>query len=239
MKTRHAFAWRVFCLWAALLRLSGGMAVCRCRSDAALCGKRETGFDEAVRIGLRLREIAYPPRVHPVDRKCIVEHFAERCALDKRRIEKRHAAGLEHRFHGGERACGDERVHARQHHRMGNIEIGLLLQVAKQLENLRAAAPDLRARLFVAEPQPGPLWEYDPSIRDEATRALLEGLGATFLPFESRHFGQDYAYGNKIEALFALPEGEPFVFFDTDTLVTGPLDSVACHDQSPRTSVST
>jgi hypothetical protein len=78
----------------------------------------------------------------------------------------------------------------------------------------------------VAEPQPGPLWRDDPRIRDEDSRALLTDLGAEFLPFESRHFGAAYPYGNKIEALLALPKGEPFVFFDTDTLICSDLASV-------------
>ena len=81
-----------------------------------------------------------------------------------------------------------------------------------------------RHRLFVAEPQPGPLWRGDPRITDTDVRDLLSDLGATFLPFENRHFGQSYPHGNKIEALLALPEAEPFVFFDTDTLV---LDDLA------------
>ncbi|SFE01549.1 hypothetical protein [Roseivivax sediminis] len=81
-----------------------------------------------------------------------------------------------------------------------------------------------RFRLIVAEPQPGPLWHADPCIGPEI-RALLEAQGATIVPFESRYFGAAYPYGNKIEALFALPD-EPFVFFDTDTLVTGDLDAV-------------
>ncbi len=92
--------------------------------------------------------------------------------------------------------------------------------------SFRRHNPDFAGRLFVAEPQPGPLWKNDPSIRGPETRALLEELGAEIVPFENRYFGHDYPYGNKIEALFALPEGEPFVFFDTDTLFTGPLESV-------------
>ena len=89
--------------------------------------------------------------------------------------------------------------------------------------SLRRRSPGFRGRLYVAEPQPGPLWPRDPRIRCPATRALLDELGAEILPFESRHFGHAYPYGNKIEALAALPEGRPFVFFDTDTLI---LDEV-------------
>ncbi|GGG63692.1 hypothetical protein GCM10011415_07700 [Salipiger pallidus] len=86
------------------------------------------------------------------------------------------------------------------------------------------AGRQIPPRLFVAEPQPGPLWPGDPRITDGAVLELLAEHGATILPFESRHFGAAYPYGNKIEALAALPEGEPFVFFDTDTLV---LDDLA------------
>ena len=92
--------------------------------------------------------------------------------------------------------------------------------------SLRDQSPGFQGRLFVAEPQPGPLWPNDPRIKGDETRALLADLGAEILPFESRHFGHAYPYGNKIEALLALPEGEPFVFFDTDTLVTGDLAGV-------------
>jgi hypothetical protein len=84
--------------------------------------------------------------------------------------------------------------------------------------SLRHAAPDTPARLFIAEPQKNDLWEYDPRMRDDGTREILQELGATILPFESEHFGQPYAFGNKIEALFALPRGEPFLFVDTDTV---------------------
>lgn len=80
-------------------------------------------------------------------------------------------------------------------------------------------------RLFVCEPQPGPLWRNDPRMTDDV-RAALEDLGAEIVPFESLHFGHPYPYGNKIEALLSLPEGEPFVFFDTDTLILDDLTRV-------------
>jgi len=92
--------------------------------------------------------------------------------------------------------------------------------------SLRHSDPDFAGRLIVAEPQPGPLWKNDPRIADPAVRAALAELGAEIVPFQNRLFGESYMPGNKIEGLAALPENEPFVFFDTDTLITGPLSSV-------------
>jgi hypothetical protein len=104
----------------------------------------------------------------------------------------------------------------------GRLEYEALIFAA----SLRAMSPGFAGRLFIAEPQPGPLWPNDPRMKSAEIRARLDDLGAEILPFESRHFGHAYPYGNKIEALFALPEGAPFVFFDTDTLITGDLGRV-------------
>nr|WP_284040768.1 hypothetical protein [Phaeovulum sp. NW3] len=91
--------------------------------------------------------------------------------------------------------------------------------------SLRASNPKFSGRLIVAEPQPGPLWQDETRISGPV-RALLVDCGAEILPFATRHFGQSYPHGNKIEVLSALPAGDPFVFFDTDTLFTGLLSSV-------------
>lgn len=91
---------------------------------------------------------------------------------------------------------------------------------------LRARSPGFAGRLFVAEPQPGPMWSGDPRITNALVRETLQSLGAEILPFESRHFGEAYPYGNKIECLAALPPGEPFIFFDSDTLVLDELTDV-------------
>ena len=103
--------------------------------------------------------------------------------------------------------------------------------------SLRHASPDFSGRLFVAEPQPGPLWGSDPSIRNQDIRSALTDLGAEFLPFESLYFGEAYPFGNKIEMLRELPKNEPFVFFDTDTLITGPLDAVPFDFDRPSASL--
>lgn len=105
--------------------------------------------------------------------------------------------------------------------------------------SLRAAAPGFAGRLIVAEPQPGPFWTDDPRIGDAEARELLTGrLGAEIRPFESRHFGAAYPQGNKAEALAALEPERPFVFFDTDTLVTGAIDSVAFDFDRPSASMA-
>ena len=103
--------------------------------------------------------------------------------------------------------------------------------------SLRAMSPRFAGRLFVAEPQPGPLWPGDPRISGAEIRARLAELGAETLPFESRHFGQAYPYGNKIEALLALPEGAPFLFLDTDTLITGEISDVPFDFDRPTASL--
>jgi hypothetical protein len=73
---------------------------------------------------------------------------------------------------------------------------------------------------------PGPLWAKDMRLPAGELRDLLVELGGEFIQFESKTFGQSYPYGNKIEALAAMPKGENFVFFDTDTLITGDISKV-------------
>jgi len=103
--------------------------------------------------------------------------------------------------------------------------------------SLRHSAPDFAGRLFIAEPQAGPLWDDDPTIQNADIRAALQDMGAEFLPLENKHFGQSYPFGNKIEMLTTLPKGEPFVFFDTDTLITGDLGAVPFDFDRPTASL--
>jgi hypothetical protein len=102
--------------------------------------------------------------------------------------------------------------------------------------SLRRNDPDFPGQLYIAEPQPGPKWQGDPRISHKPTRDLLADLGATFLPFESRHFGSSYPYGNKIECLAALPD-EPFLFLDTDTLITGSFADITFDFTKPSASM--
>jgi len=103
--------------------------------------------------------------------------------------------------------------------------------------SLAASNPNLNATLYLAEPKAGPNWEKDPAIDSPAVRELLQRLGANIVQFESEHFGSSYPYGNKIEALKALPKGERFVFFDTDTLFTGKLSDVPFDFSRPTASM--
>lgn len=114
----------------------------------------------------------------------------------------------------------------------GRLEYEALLFVA----SLREMSPKFRGKMIVVEPQPGDRWSNDPRI-SEPVRAQLEKMGAEIRPFENHHFGEYYPYGNKIEGLAAMPEGEPFVFFDTDTLITGELMDVPLDFDRPAASM--
>lgn len=103
--------------------------------------------------------------------------------------------------------------------------------------SLRATTPAFMGRLFVAEPQPGPHWPQDPRIDSQDVRDLLTSCGAEILPFNSDHFGADYPQGNKIECLSALPAGEPFIFFDSDTLILQDLAQVPFDFSRPTASL--
>ncbi|MCR8725366.1 hypothetical protein [Frigidibacter sp. ROC022] len=103
--------------------------------------------------------------------------------------------------------------------------------------SLRAADPGFPGRLIVAHPVRGPKWDIDPAPRQAPLLALLEGFGAELRPFESRAFGQSYPHGNKIEALSVLPPGEPFLFLDTDTLITGKLSDIRFDFDRPSASM--
>lgn len=115
----------------------------------------------------------------------------------------------------------------------GRLQYEALLFVA----SLQAHSPDFAGQVFVAEPQPGPGWQSDPRMSDDI-KAVLSDMGATIVPFQSVHFGQNYPYGNKIEGLAALPAREPFVFFDTDTLVLGDLGAVRFDFDRPAASMN-
>jgi len=115
----------------------------------------------------------------------------------------------------------------------GRLQYEALLFAA----SLRHFSPGFSGRLIIAEPQPGQLWTRDPRMDDNAVLEALRDLDAEIVPFESKHFGQTYPYGNKIEALGALPKGEPFVFFDTDTLITGDLTRVPFDFSRPTASL--
>lgn len=104
----------------------------------------------------------------------------------------------------------------------GRLQYEALLLAA----SLRHFAGNNAVRLFVAEPQPGPLWADDPRMDHWRIRKMLTAFGAHFIPLHNQAFGDSYPNGNKIEALLQMPPAEPFLFLDTDTLITGDLTRV-------------
>ena len=113
----------------------------------------------------------------------------------------------------------------------------LAYEAALLAASLRANDPQFAGRLIVAHPVRGPLWSADPAPRQADLLALLHDLGAEMAPFDSRHFGESYPYGNKIEALSVLPPGQPFLFLDSDTLITGALSQVPFDFDRPSASM--
>lgn len=114
----------------------------------------------------------------------------------------------------------------------GRLGFEALLLVA----SLRASNLNFNGRVLLAEPMQGRLWPNDPRIPEGPLRAALIALGAEFVPFVSREFGSPYPNGNKIECLAAMPD-EPFLFLDTDTLITGDLASVGFDFSKPSASM--
>ena len=68
-------------------------------------------------------------------------------------------------------------------------------------------------------------------------RDALERLGAEIVQFQNSVFGESYPNANKAEGLSALPEGEPVVFFDTDTLITGKISALPFDHARPTASM--
>lgn len=101
----------------------------------------------------------------------------------------------------------------------GRLQYEALLFAA----SLRHFPENRDLRLIVAEPRAGPLWPDDPQISRPAIRRELRALGAEIVSLHTQHWGARWPEGNKIEALRLLPPGEGFAFFDTDTLITGPI----------------
>jgi hypothetical protein len=100
--------------------------------------------------------------------------------------------------------------------------------------SFRATNPDFQGKLVVAEPT-GERWRTETQLPGPI-RELLEQQDVTFVPFENKVFGQSYPHGNKIEMLTALPD-EPFFFFDTDTIFTGPLSDLEIDFTRPSASM--
>lgn len=103
--------------------------------------------------------------------------------------------------------------------------------------SLRLKSPGFKGRLLIATPRPGRLWPENPHLTDPATLDLLADLGAEVIPFDSRAFGSTYPHGNKIEALAHIPD-EPFLFLDTDTIITGDLSTLTPDFTRPTASMN-
>ena len=115
----------------------------------------------------------------------------------------------------------------------GRLEYEALILAA----SLRHSSPGWKGKLIVAEPRPEGAWLGHETLISEPVRGALQHLDAEIRPFTAQHFGAAYPYGNKIEALSVLPEEEPFLFLDSDTLITGSLDRLEFDFDRPSASM--
>lgn len=112
----------------------------------------------------------------------------------------------------------------------------LAYEAALLATTLRHASPDWSGTLYIAQPEPGDRWPEDPRIQDAEVLALLADMGAELITFRNEFFGAWYPNANKIEALAALPD-RPFLFLDTDTVVTGELSGIEIDPHRPAASM--
>lgn len=110
-------------------------------------------------------------------------------------------------------------------------------EAALFVKSLRQNAPGWQGRLILAEPRPEGAWAGHTIGISAAARTILEGRGAEIIPFTAQHFGASYPYGNKIEALQTLPAEHDFMFFDSDTLITGPIEQMGIDFSRPAASM--
>ncbi|MDS9467770.1 hypothetical protein RGQ15_09345 [Paracoccus sp. MBLB3053] len=99
--------------------------------------------------------------------------------------------------------------------------------------SLRRNSPKWSGRLIVAEPTGDGAWQGVNTRLSDRERGVLQDLDAEIVPLHAQAFGRDYPNGNKIEALELLPPAEPFLFFDTDTVVLGELSDLGIDFQRP------
>lgn len=115
----------------------------------------------------------------------------------------------------------------------GRLEFEVILFLA----SLRANSPKFAGQVFIAEPRFNQAWTNNPMIRSQHTRNLIAELGAEFIAFDNKVFGESYPYGNKIECLTAIPNDKPFLFFDSDTLILDELCDVPFDFSRPTASL--
>ncbi len=84
----------------------------------------------------------------------------------------------------------------------------------------------------VAGPRPSAIWPNNQELSPEGLTALVS-LGARIIRFAPQYFGRSYPNGNRIEALFTLRPDQPFIAFDTDTLILGDLCAAELDSAAP------
>lgn len=78
-------------------------------------------------------------------------------------------------------------------------------------------------RIHICVPNNSRRWKTDPSLNDIELIEAFRHYGCEIAPFDNKHFGSAYPHSNKFYAISSLPPEEPFMFLDSDTILTDAL----------------
>jgi hypothetical protein len=116
----------------------------------------------------------------------------------------------------------------------GRIGYQALLSVA----SIRAHHPANEIRMFVCIPRNSKLWKRDPGVDDADLMNAFHQYDCETVFIDNSDFGSDYPHGNKFYAILSLPPEHPFMFLDSDTIVTGRLSLADFDFAQPRLKIA-
>jgi hypothetical protein len=91
--------------------------------------------------------------------------------------------------------------------------------------SIRAFHAADQTRILVCMPQNSPRWEKDPAIRDAELLRGFRRYDCELAEFDNSDFGSSYPHANKFYSIARVPTGEPFLFLDSDSVLTAPIEA--------------
>ncbi|NNU80656.1 hypothetical protein HMH01_09430 [Halovulum dunhuangense] len=80
--------------------------------------------------------------------------------------------------------------------------------------------------IYILIPRRGENWSNEPDNINPQILDYFVKSGCHIVPFKNEIWGQSYPEGNKICCLRELPAGRPFIFFDSDQIITADVSEL-------------